>query len=103
MKTNTEPPEPWSRLVARAQRDEPPAIDLDALLRATRTAQATAAAPAPSWITEFATLFCTPRMISACLLLAFTCSAFTAWRCWSFWQDVEPWAELVNNTFEGLT
>jgi cation transport ATPase len=102
MKINPENPEHWSKLVERAQRDTPPAIDLDAVLRAVHSAQPKAA-PTSSWVVDFAALFCTPRIISACLLLAFTCSAFTTWSCWSFWDDVGPWAEVVNETLGDLT
>jgi len=104
MNNNPEQPDPWSRLVDRARRDEPPAIDIDALLRVTRAAHAEVGhVPDANWLADFSALFCTPRMISACLLLTVTCSALSAWRCWSLWQDVSPWAELVNDTLGGLS
>lgn len=89
----------WDRLVARARTDAPPPLEVAAALRAART-EASAAAPARSWLDEFAALFATPRRLAGGGGLATGALVAALWFGLSTWSQLEPWADLVWSALE---
>ncbi|ACB75588.1 hypothetical protein [Opitutus terrae] len=99
MKDPESKPEPaWAARVARARNDVAPPVDVEALLRAVRTATV---APRPGWLVELASLFAGSRAVPACLAATLLLGGVASWEAWSLWQAL-PWAEMIVETTGGV-
>ena len=99
------PPDPsdsrWENLLRQARTDIPPPVDVSALLRVVR--QADAALPAhEGWTAEISNLFPSARMIPTCLAAAAAFAAVATWHAWDSWQAL-PWMQLIDVSTGGAS
>ncbi|HEY0966460.1 MAG TPA: hypothetical protein VGD88_03635 [Opitutaceae bacterium] len=91
-------PPRWNDLVAHARRDQPPALDPQALLHTLRDAPraqpVTAGLPA-GWWPEFAGLFGSRAVLAGVAVATVALGAVVLWQTTLAWEEVMPWAELI--------
>ena len=87
----------WDQLLSCARADQPPPVDLPALLRAVRQEPYP---PRADWAAEFLGLFSGMRTLAACAAGVGTLAVVTTWQAWSL-LDSLPWAQLLDSATGG--
>lgn len=88
----------WAAQIARARVDVAPPTNVEAVLRAVRTA---AVAPRSGWLIELASVFAGARAVPACLAATLLLGGLASWEAWGLWQAL-PWAEMIVETTGGM-
>ncbi len=93
------PDSDWENLVRQARKDSAPSVNVTALLRTVRQAQADSPR---GWIADFLTLFSPARVVPVCVIAASAVVLVTTWQAMDCWEAL-TWTQLFSTAQIGGT